>query len=97
MKFKVVISTTSKEVYRSALKKLLESLNYQDHLDEIVVVVADTPPELHKHTCDWYHTKYGLPKQNVLTYPHNSFEYSSFIALAISLATAITSKTETYN
>lgn len=82
MKFKVVISTASKDVYRSALKKLLESLNYQDHLDEIVVVVADTPPELHKHTCDWYHTKYGLSKQNVLTYPLNSFEYSSFIALA---------------
>lgn len=96
MKLKIVISTASKEVYRSALKKLLESLNYQDHLDEIVVVVADTPPELHKQTCEWYHTKYGLPQQNVLTYPLNSFEYSSFIALAIALATQIENFSENY-
>jgi hypothetical protein len=79
---KLVIATHSKPVYHKALRNLLASLNYIEHLDEIVIVVSGTPSESEYAVKHFYYTTFGLPMQNILTYRLNSFEYGAFVVMA---------------
>ncbi len=80
--FKLVISTISTPTYHRALKNLLNSLDLSKHIDEIFVVVSGVPLEEHRSMQLQYQQTFGLKTTNVLTYPFNSFEYGSFVAVA---------------
>lgn len=79
---KLVIATCSQPVYHIALRNLLNSLKYMDHLEEIMIVVSGVPDGSEMAIQSFYHSVFGLPVQNILTYPYNGFEYSAFVAVA---------------
>jgi hypothetical protein len=80
---KVVINTHPR--YTTALDILMRSLNYGEHLADIVLVVADVPASERDCTVAEYRKTYGSDLV-VLTDEANIAEYTSFLALGKALA-----------
>lgn len=74
-KLKVVISTHPR--YTLALKMLLESLDFQNHKDEIILAFNET------NDIELYKTKYNT--QNIVGTLSNNYEYSSFASIGIAI------------
>ena len=74
---KVVISSHPR--YQHALKLVLDSLNYKDHIDDIIVCVADVPQLEAATLIQNYKESFGL--KNVLTSTNNIDEYTAYLSL----------------
>lgn len=78
---KVVINTH--RVLKFALVNLLISLDYQKHVRDIIVSVADVPKP-HAHQVIQNYKQY-FQLHHIITYPTNIDEYTSFVSLASAL------------
>jgi hypothetical protein len=78
---KVVINTHPR--YQNPLKIVLDSLNYKDHLSDIIVCISDVKDGESNTIIQHYKTTFGL--LNVITCPDNIDEYTAYIGLGKAL------------
>lgn len=79
---KVVIS--SHPSYHRALQIMLDSLDYKQHLEDIVVCVSDVREDNAADVAESYRVKYSL--KHVLTCEQNIDEYTAYVSLGRALS-----------
>lgn len=80
-KMKLVIATCPG--YDSALVHFLKSLDYMEHLEDIIVSVSNVAETDSMREAERYKSDFGL--KHVITYHTNIFEYTAFAALGKAL------------
>ena len=77
MSLRIVIATHPR--YKHWLRNILESLNYKDHLDQIIISVSDVPIDENKAVRKQYKKEFGIT--HVFTYHTNIDEFTAFVGI----------------
>lgn len=92
MTLRIVIATHPR--YKHWLRNILDTLNYKEHLDKIIISVSDVPQDQNKTVRKQYKKEFGIT--HVFTYHTNIDEFTSFVSIGKVISEGIFSREDRF-